>query len=773
MNNSNQTFERSKPKLVHRQKHVLIATLEVPYDRTTHFSLQESLAMSALAWISCEGRRPALSLGPCLMAPCLTGHSIRSGLLFSHVRYLGCYRGFYNEQRRQFASSSKPIPFSSSPYAGINLKESLTLPTTTFPMRAGALVREPEIRPQITDEVQAWQSELSKNPDFSSLPTFTLHDGPPYANGALHLGHFLNKTLKDIVNRYHILKGYRVNFVPGWDCHGLPIELKALSELLENDQATPGADKTLKSSLTLTSPQEIRERARNFALGTVEKQKREFQEWGILGDWENCYRSLDPAYEARQLRLFGEMHRGGLIYRGLKPVHWSTETQSALAEAELEYNAEHRSSAIYVSFPLAPPTSHDQRAKSSAMWSIWSKFLRLEAVIWTTTPWTIPANQAICYNSELIYAVVNYNDSRQLLIAKERLPELRELLKAPLPIALEVAGSEMAGLWCHHPWQDRQVPLLPGRHVTTESGTGLVHTAPAHGPDDYLIGVTYGLSLDCMVDAHGRFTKDADTMLKGEHVHGKSDSLVIEVLKSRGLLLHFSELVHRYPYCWRTHRPVIFRATNQWFARCGGDNAELQKRVLQALEAVHIVPASGRNRLEAFLKGRKEWCISRQRCWGVPIPVFYHKTSGEPLLNEETIDHVATCVHKHPAGTDCWWEYPVEKLLPPGLKNLASEYEKGTDTLDVWFDSGSSWAAVLEARGMPVPADLYLEGSDQHRGWFQSSLLTRASCTDPPSAPYRTILTHGFVLDEQGRKMSKSLGNVLSPDNIIKHGTVR
>ncbi|KAL1920073.1 uncharacterized protein VTP21DRAFT_1219 [Calcarisporiella thermophila] len=622
--------------------------------------------------------------------------------------------------------------------------DTLLLPKTGFPLRSDAAKREHLFRDRCTSELYQWQRD--NNPG----PSFVLHDGPPYANGNLHIGHALNKVLKDIIIRYKMLKGYRVNYIPGWDCHGLPIELKALSELKHGARS-------------MLSPNEIRETARQCALNAIQIQKKEFMDWGVMGDWDKPYRTLDKDYEVRQLKVFYEMMKKGYIYRQYKPVYWSPSSKTALAEAELEYRDDHRSQSIYTKFPIV--------GLGEAARSALSKYDQLSAVIWTTTPWTIPANRAIAVNPDMLYSVVVYN-GEAWLVASERLEALRAELGGELEIVKsdEIKGSDLVGSCYKHPFTGAQQPILAAGHVTSESGTGLVHTAPGHGMEDYLVCKQVGIEAFCPVDEHGVFTSEAGPQFEGKSVFSHGTSAVIEELRRTGHLLFEKPYVHKYPYDWRTKKPVILRATAQWFA----DVSELRDRAVERLQDVKMVPESALNRLTQFTLSRSEWCISRQRAWGVPIPVLYRADNGEPLLNDASVRHVINVLEEH--GTDAWWaegEEWDERFVPPEYKVEGTSYIRGRDTMDVWFDSGTSWSLLAEgmergAGGETPVADLYLEGSDQHRGWFQSSLLTSVAVTG--RQPFGTLLTHGFVLDEQGRKMSKSIGNVVDPAMIIRGG---
>ncbi|WP_347276021.1 isoleucine--tRNA ligase [Leptolyngbya sp. FACHB-321] len=642
-------------------------------------------------------------------------------------------------------------------------KDTVNLPKTNFDMRANAVKREPELQ-AFWDEQQLYQRLSQENPG----ELFVLHDGPPYANGSLHMGHALNKVLKDVINKYQLLCGRKVRYVPGWDCHGLPIELKVL-QTLKSDE---------RKALT---PLKLRQKAKEFALKTVDQQRQSFKSYGVWSDWEHPYLTLKPEYEAAQIGVFGQMVLKGYIYRGLKPVYWSPSSKTALAEAELEYPEGHTSRSLYAAFEI--------KQLSPALMMGLDSFMgkgELGVAIWTTTPWTIPANLAVSVNPELIYAVVEVGENapgrfKYLIVAKDLVDRLSEVLGTTLTVQATMVGKTLEHTTYQHPLFDRRSEIvIGGDYVTTDTGTGLVHTAPGHGQDDYLVGQRYGLPILAPVDDDGNFTEEAGPFA-GLNVLGDGNTAVIAALQEAQSLLKEEPYVHKYPYDWRTNKPTIFRATEQWFASVEG----FRDQALAAIADVRWIPAQGENRITPMVAERSDWCISRQRSWGVPIPVFYDEATAEPLLTQETIAYVQAIVAEH--GSDAWWERSVDELLPEAYRNNGHTYRKGTDTMDVWFDSGSSWAAVLQERSEQVrgevpdhsplsplsspptyPADLYLEGSDQHRGWFQSSLLTSVAVNN--CAPYKTVLTHGFVLDEQGYKMSKSLGNVVDPMIIIKGG---
>ena len=621
-------------------------------------------------------------------------------------------------------------------------KTTVNLPQTKFDMRANATKREPEIQAIWTDA-----KIYEKLAETNTGAPFTLHDGPPYANGSLHVGHALNKILKDIINKYQLLNGRKVRFIPGWDCHGLPIELKVLQTLKQDE----------RKALT---PIALRKKAKEFALATIDDQREDFKRWGIWAEWANPYVTLDPAYEAAQIEVFGQMFLKGFVYRGLKPVYWSPSSRTALAEAELEYPEGHISTSLYAAFEVLNLSPELQMPFDSFLGE-------LGVAIWTTTPWTLPANLAIAVNPDLVYSVVEVGENnptrfKYLLVAKERI----ESLATTLGTTLEPKASAMGKLLEHctykHPLFDRiSEIIIGGDYITTDAGTGLVHTAPGHGQEDYIVGKKYNLPILAPVDDAGILTEEAGPFA-GLNVLKDANPAIIAAMQEAGCLIKEEPYQHKYPYDWRTKKPVIFRATEQWFASVSG----FRDAALAAIDTVTWIPAQGKNRITPMVADRSDWCISRQRTWGVPIPVFYNTATNEPLLTAETISHIKAIVAEH--GTDAWWEMSIEQLLPAQYHNDGNTYRQGFDTMDVWFDSGSSWASVLQQRGLPYPADLYLEGSDQHRGWFQSSLLTSVAVNG--QAPYKTVLTHGFTVDEKGIKMSKSIGNVVDPSVVIVGG---
>ncbi|MBN3291966.1 SYIM protein, partial [Polypterus senegalus] len=659
----------------------------------------------------------------------------------------GCVlrRAWVRDPVRVFRCASNNIVYDSAASKETNgtseakYRHTVQLPHTDLPMKlVGQQLLDTELdiqrRCRFAD-LYAWQRQRKTKKEFC------LHDGPPYANGDPHVGHALNKILKDIRNRFEVLRGRRVHYVPGWDCHGLPIELKALGEL---------------GTQNLT-PLEVRHRAREFARQAIEKQRAAFERWGVMADWSQCYYTFDGKYEAKQLGVFYSMYEKGLIYRDYKPVYWSPSSRTALAEAELEYNAQHVSQAIYTTFPIKVPPP-----KLVAATDNWAD---VGVLIWTTQPWTIPANQAVCYMPNEQYSLVKCAKSgRWYLLATERLDSTAAALGARLEVGPTFTGSDLEGGVCSHPLvPSKDSPLLPANHVTMVKGTGLVHTAPAHGMDDYSVASQFKLPVDCLVDEDGRFMESAGPDLCGKVVLDEGTHTVISALRDGGHLLKEERHTHSYPYDWRTKRPVVVRASQQWFV----NTDSVKDRAQDVLKKVNIIPESARGSLLAMLDRRTYWCISRQRSWGVPIPVFYHKQTGTPLISRRTVEHLAQLVTER--SSDCWWELPMEQLLPSDAISKGTsveDYEKGEDVLDIWFDSGTSWAAVLDEPD--CRADVYLEGKDQLGGWFLSSLLT--SVATRKKAPYRSLVVHGFVLSEGGDKMSKSQGNVVDPDAIVNGG---
>jgi len=625
-------------------------------------------------------------------------------------------------------------------------KDTVNLPQTDFNMRANAVQREPEFQ-QFWAENQIYE-QLSQN---NIKDSFILHDGPPYANGSLHMGHALNKVLKDIINKYKLLQGHKIDYIPGWDCHGLPIELKVLQKMKSKE----------RQELT---PLKLRQKAKEFAIAAQQEQCASFKRYGIWGDWSHPYLTLAPEYEAAQIDVFGQMVLKGHIYRGLKPVNWSPSSRTALAEAELEYPEGHTSPSIYVAFPVT------QLGEGAA--ELTPYLPNLKVAIWTTTPWTIPGNLAVAVNGELEYAVAETSDRQYLVVAKDLVERLSSTLAMGLTVKTTLSGKDLENTVYRHPLFDRESKVvIGGDYITTESGTGLVHTAPGHGQEDYITGQKYGLPILSPVDDGGKFTEEAgkfaglQVVAKSNEKVSEGNQAIIDALQESGALLKHEEYAHKYPYDWRTGKPTIFRATEQWFASVAGFRDE----ALKAIAEVTWIPPQGEKRITPMVSDRSDWCISRQRSWGVPIPVFYDEETNEVLLTEETINHVKGIIAEQ--GSDAWWELSVAELLPESYRQNGRTYRKGTDTMDVWFDSGSSWAAVAKGRNLKYPVDMYLEGSDQHRGWFQSSLLT--SIATNGIAPYKTVLTHGYVVDQHGIKMSKSKGNGIPPELIIEGGNIK
>lgn len=598
------------------------------------------------------------------------------------------------------------------------------MPHTDFSMRGGLNTSEP-LKQEDWEKEDLYQKRLEKNKD---NPAFVLHDGPPYANGDIHIGHALNKVLKDIVVRDKNMRGFHARYVPGWDTHGLPIE----TALLKNK----------KIDRKKMSVAEFRKACEAYAYEQVLIQKDQFKRLGILGEWEKPYITLQKEYEASQLDVFASMVEKGLIFKGLKPVFWSPSSETALAEAEIEYH-EKKSPSVYVKFkaidqgPFEKPFSY---------------------LIWTTTPWTLPANLAVALDPNFDYVLVDLNGDN-VLIANGLKETLEALFETKLAVIKTVKGQVLEGLTYKHPLFDRTSPVVMGHHVTLESGTGLVHIAPGHGEDDFIIGQKYGLDILCPVDGSGHMTKEA-FQYEGLFVDDCSKK-VAEDLNASGHLVKLVFIHHPYPHDWRTNKPIIFRATDQWFASI----ESLKDDLLKAIKTINWVPSWGEVRLENMVKDRVSWCISRQRSWGVPIPVFYTE-NNEALLDPKIIRHVASLVKKH--GTNIWFEWDAKDLLPEGFSHEGSPngvFKKETDILDVWFDSGTSHQGGMKDFGLSYPADLYLEGSDQYRGWFNSSLSTGIAHNGV--APYKSILTHGFVLDGDGNKMSKSKGNTVDPNKIM------
>ncbi len=618
----------------------------------------------------------------------------------------------------------------------MKLKETINLPRTSFPMKASLPTLEPRIL-QRWDQLQLYRKIRHLR---AGAPVFTLHDGPPYANGNIHIGHAENKILKDFIVKSRTMGGFNAPYIPGWDCHGLPIEIKV--------------DQVLGKKKAGMTRVQLRQECRDYAQKFVNLQKQEFIRLGILGSWDAPYLTMSHQYEAAIARTFGRFVKGGYVYKGLKPVHWCFSCRTALAEAEVEYEDD-TSPSIYVKFPLkSDPALLDPALRGR----------KVAVVIWTTTPWTLPANLGIAFNPKLEYSAVEVGDEVYLIASELTASTATRCGFTPGRTLARIQGSRMAGLHAHHPFLDRESLGLLGDHVTLEQGTGCVHTAPGHGHEDFALGKAYGLDIYCPVDERGRFVA-ATPYFEGMRVF-EADDAVLQLLRDRGVLLGAESISHSYPHCWRCHKPVIFRATPQWFISM--EHRNLRKKSLKAIQGVRWLPEWGRERISNMIANRPDWCISRQRVWGVPITAFYCEECQVPLLEPETIDHVVALFERE--GSDAWFSRPVESLLPPGTGCPhcgADRFRKEADILDVWFDSGASQAAVLGHQpDVPWPADVYMEGSDQYRGWFQSSLLVGVGTSR--GAPYRQVLTHGWTLDAEGRAMSKSLGNVIEPQTIIK-----
>ncbi len=618
----------------------------------------------------------------------------------------------------------------------MKLKETINLPKTKFPMKASLSTMEPKLL-QRWDELQLYQRIRSIR---KMCPSFTLHDGPPYANGNIHIGHAENKILKDFILKSKTMKGLNAPYIPGWDCHGLPIEIKV-------DQALG------KKKSEMTQGQ-IRQECRKYADKFVQLQRQEFIRLGILGDWKSPYLTMSASYEAAIARTFGQFVKGGSVYKGLKPVHWCISCRTALAEAEVQYQ-DHQSPAIYVKFPLASDPSNLHPALKNK---------KVSVLIWTTTPWTLPANLGVAFNANLEYSVVEVGEEAYLIASDLIELTAKQCDFKPSKTLACLRGEELANLKIKHPFLNQISPGLLGDHVTLEQGTGCVHTAPGHGHEDYTLGKAYQLEIYCPVDDSGYFL-EGTPYVEGQAVFEANNS-ILQLLRDQNALLGVKQISHSYPHCWRCHNPVIFRATSQWFISM--DHGDLRKKALSAIQTVHWIPQWGQERISKMIANRPDWCISRQRVWGVPIIALYCKSCQNALLKPEIVDHVVNIFERE--GADAWFNRPVEDLIPANIKCPkcdSIQFYKETDILDVWFDSGSSQTAVLgQESGLAFPADVYMEGSDQYRGWFHSSLLVGIGTSR--GAPYRQVLTHGWTLDADGKAMSKSLGNVIEPQTIIK-----
>ena len=635
----------------------------------------------------------------------------------------------------------------------VDYGKTLHLPETEFPMRGNLPKREPEFI-KFWEDNKIYEKRLAKN---KGKKSFILHDGPPYANGKLHIGHALNKTLKDIVMKYKTMQGHYTPYIPGWDTHGLPIEHAVIKNTGLNRHEM--------------SPLDLRNKCSEYALNCVEEQKKDFIRFGVLGEWDRPYLTLRPEFEVKQIGVFGEMAKRGYIYKGLKTVYWCTHCETALAEAEIEY-AEKKSFSIYVKFAYVNGADSTLPAGFDTS--------KLFSVIWTTTPWTMPANQAISVNPELDYSWVKIGDEAWLLANGLIETATKEMGVESYEVLNTFKGSELELANFKHPFADRNAPILLGSHVTLDAGTGCVHTAPAHGEDDFNVVKAYkdagkiDFDILSLVDATGRYIAkvdeprygDTEQPLAGVEIHD-AEVPVIKILAHNGALVQKGNIRHQYAHCWRCKNPVIYRATEQWFSSVDGYRQEALKAID---EQVQWIPKWGHDRIYNMIADRGDWVISRQRAWGVPIPIYYCDHCGEHIINDDTISSLQEWFAKE--GSNAWWAHEAKELLSAGFTCPScghDAFHKETDIMDVWFDSGSSWSGVLEQNGMDVPCAMYLEGSDQHRGWFNSSMVTGIATRG--YAPYNAVLTHGFVVDGEGRKMSKSVGNTVAPSDIIDvHG---
>ncbi|CAL8103992.1 unnamed protein product [Orchesella dallaii] len=616
--------------------------------------------------------------------------------------------------------------------------DTLELPKSSFPMKVPYEKRSSH-ELMLADKLKFDQLYGLQRLWRQDQPEFILHDGPPYANGNVHIGHAVNKVLKDITNRYKLLRGYKVNYKPGWDCHGLPIELKALKS-----EKSHGA--------YLKDPLKVREQARAIVDTSIKSQRDAFQRWGIMAEWDSVYRTMDKELLQGQLRAFYSLYKKGLVFRDLKPVFWSPSSETCLAEFELEYNQSHQSPSIYLGMELNTDFHSFAKAVNQSVSD--RKNGTVKAVIWTTTPWTLPSNKAIAFNENQEYTLLesaHHHDNSYFIVATHLAEEFKSAVAKSLNDVFTFTGSHLAKFQYRHPWFESELcPFLHGDYVVGSKGTGLVHTAPAHGQDDFVLGLKHKLKMDCYVDSNGNFDSQIES-LKGLSVLSAGNKAVIAKLKPN--ILKESNIVHSYPYDWRTKKPVITKTSLQWFL----DTEKLKSTSIKELENVTVIPSNVQNTMAPMVESRPFWCISRQRAWGVPIPVLYHKDSGEPFIDESVIDELCHLIEKT-GGLDFWWSAPVSDLVKDD--KLSADLVKGTDIFDIWLDSGLTWQTL----GDKV-ADVYLEGQDQFQGWFQSSLLTSVALRG--HAPYKNLYVHGFVVDEEGRKMSKSAGNVVDPTTII------
>ena len=615
----------------------------------------------------------------------------------------------------------------------------INLPKTAFSMKANLPTREPEIL-EFWNKIKLYEELRSSS---KGKEKFVLHDGPPYANGNIHMGTALNKILKDIIVKFHQMDGKDSIYVPGWDCHGLPIEWKIEEQYKKN--------KKNKNEVPIV---EFRKECRSFAEKWIDVHKTQFKRLGVIGDWENYYSTMSFDAEAQIVRELGKFLKEGSLYKGFKPVLWSTVEKTALADAEVEYQ-DHKSDTIYTSFPV----------KSSKI----KELENSEVIIWTTTPWTIPANKALAYNEALNYLIIQINDdgdfkNKKIVIVQDLLESvIKECNIRDFKEIKKFKGKDFKDTICNHPFFnlgfDYDIPMLQARFVTTEQGTGIVHCAPSHGPDDFNLCINNGIKAIETVDGDGKYTKNVQ-LFEGIHIF-KANPIVIEKLKEQKKLLSNGELIHSYPHSWRSKAPLVHRATPQWFISM--ESHALRNKALKAIDETNFYPDKGKERLKSMIENRPDWCVSRQRVWGVPLPIFINKQSKEILIDDKVIENIANIYEKE--GSDCWFSDNPQRFL--GSKYKAEDFEKLSDIVEVWFDSGSTHSFVLEKRDdLKWPASMYLEGSDQHRGWFHSSLLE--SCGTRGRAPFENILSHGFVVDGKGLKMSKSLGNVIAPEDILK-----
>ncbi|MBT3386956.1 MAG: isoleucine--tRNA ligase [Desulfobacula sp.] len=617
----------------------------------------------------------------------------------------------------------------------MDYKKTLNLPSTKFAMKANLPQREPQQLKE-WEEKKIYEKLREQSKD---KKLFILHDGPPYANGHLHMGHAINKILKDIIVRSRQMTGYNAPYVPGWDCHGLPIE--------------HNVDKKLGKKKKEMTDVQVRRECRSYAAGFVEIQKEEFKRFGVMGEWDNPYLTMNYPYEARITKECGEFALAGDMFLGKKPIYWCCNCQTALAEAEIEYH-DHTSPSIYVKFPVKDDLSKILPDVSEDIF----------VVIWTTTPWTIPANLGVSLHPDFVYVAVKTQDQGVLIVAKDLAEQVMKSLEIEnYTILKEISPKDLENKKCKHPIYERDSLIILGDHVTIEAGTGCVHTAPGHGTDDHIVGKKYGLECYSPIEDNGVFSKDVE-YFAGEFIF-KANISINEKLDSLNLLLKNENMSHSYPHCWRCKKPVIYRATPQWFISM--DKMGLRQKTLDEINNVQWIPTWGRERIYSMIENRPDWCLSRQRSWGVPIPVFHCKDCKEVYVTRESVDKIHALFTEH--SSDIWFDKDAKFLMPEGAKCekcSSTEFTKDHNILDVWFDSGVSHAAVLDERqGLSRPADMYLEGSDQHRGWFHSSLLTGVGRTG--KAPYKAVLTHGFVVDEHGKKMSKSVGNVVAPESVI------